>query len=172
MNETFKMILVLVAVSVISAIALTLVYEKTNPIIEENRKQELNSALYEVLPEADEFKEINFDFSGTNILRAFKGLRNNEIIGYVFLSETPGFQSYIKVLIGTDTEKIVNVKILEHLETPGLGSRITQKEFLLQFKNTEIKTKEYDTITGATISSTAVVNSVKETEDYILKIIK
>ena len=168
MNETIKMVLVLLIVSVISAVSLTLVYQKTSPIIEKNKQHELNVALKEILSEATKFEEINLDFSGTDIITAYKGLKNNEVIGYVFLSETPGFQGYIKVLVGTDTQQIINVKILEHLETPGLGSRITQQEFLKQFQNSEII--NYDSITGATISSSAVITSIKETQDYILKL--
>jgi len=166
MNESLKMVLVLMIVSILSAVALTLVYELTYPIIQENKLGELKSALEEAIPNADNFNEMDLDYTGTHIIKSYKALKNNEIVGYAFLSETPGFQGYIKVLIGITEEKILNVIILEHTETPGLGSRITDKEFTNQFKDE----KEYDSITGATISSTAIIDSVNEVKDYLKKL--
>ena len=48
---------------------------------------------------------------------------------------------------------------MEHLETPGLGARIEEEEFLDQFIG---KPEKIDAITGATISSTAVIDTVEE----------
>ena len=170
MNETLRMVLTLTIVCVFSAVSLALVYEKTSPIIQENKVRELNSALKKVLPDAENFEEIYPALSG-NIKRVFKGLKNNEVIGYAFLSEAPGFQSFIKVLLGTDKEKITKVVVIEHLETPGLGERITEDDFLSQFRDKSMDYQKFDTITGATISSSAVISSVKETEDYITQMI-
>ena len=74
-----------------------------------------------------------------------------------------GFGGTIKILIGVDnSKKITGTKILEHLETPGLGERITEDEFLEQFVNKPItlQANEIDAITGATISSTAIIDTI------------
>lgn len=166
MNESIKMVLVLVAVSIVSAIALTIVYEFTYPIILENKLGELKSSLESVIPNADLFEEIDMDYLNTHITKSYKALESNQIVGYAFLLETPGYQGNIKLLVGTDKNEILNVVILEHTETPGLGSRITDEQFTGQFKGSE----EFDAITGATVSSNAVINAVNEVKDYIKKI--
>jgi len=170
MNETLHMLLVLFVASVLSAAALTIVYEKTQPLIEKNNGNSLDLELHEVLPNAEQFEEISFNVSGTNIVQTYKGLSNNRIVGYVFLSRTPGFSDYIKILIGTNKQQITDVKIIENAETPGLGSRITEDSFLSQFRNKDINTHEFDAIAGATISSSAVINAITETESFINKL--
>lgn len=170
MNETLQMILVLVVVSIISAAALTVVYEETQPIIQKNKMNALEQALHEVLPNAEQFEETSFDVSETNLVQIYKGLAGNRVVGYVFVSKTHGFSDYIKILIGTNTQQITNVKVIEHAETPGLGSRITEDSFLSQFKNRDINYQEFDAITGATISSSAVIDAVTEAESFIKKL--
>jgi len=68
------------------------------------------------------------------------------------------------ICIGIDKEgKILAVKILSHNETPGLGSNIAQPSFLHKFKNRSVgEIGKQDAITGATISSSAVINALKE----------
>ena len=170
MNETLKLAITLMVISVLSAAALAVVYEKTNPIIQANKIGKLNDALKEVLP-AESFEEQN-PLGDKRVFKAFD--KENNEIGIAVLSPAPGFQSIIKVLIGIDTKtkSITNIKILEHLETPGLGSRIEEPDFLCQFKQQELEKQDFDAITGATISSIAVIDSVKETANEILKLVE
>lgn len=167
MNETTKMILVLVIISILSAIALSITYESTIDTIEERKAAELKAALNEVFP-SESFEEIEIpeELSKRNVKRMFQAKD-----GLVVLIEQPGFQSNILVLIGIDLVKmqVTNIKILDHLETPGLGSRIEEAEFLSQFKNKKLEQQEFDAITGATISSTAVINAVMSASVGIIK---
>ncbi len=58
---------------------------------------------------------------------------------------------------------ITGINVISQAETPGLGSKITEPKFTDKFKGKSIA--EIDTIdgvTGATISSNAVKNSIKE----------
>ncbi len=76
------------------------------------------------------------------------------------------------MLVSLDTDlKIRDVKILHHGETPGLGDQVEDKSFLDQFKGKALsqivllkaETKEnIQAISGATISSRAVTNGVKD----------
>ena len=102
-----------------------------------------------------------------------------EPVGVAFEAVGNGFQGKISIMVGisTDFSKINGIKILEQIETPGLGTKIvidpTNKKdpfwFPNQFKNliTEpmievVKNKkpskptEIQAITGATISSKAI----------------
>jgi len=94
--------------------------------------------------------------------------------GYAFESSIMGFQDEITAVIGVDKnmEEIKGIIILKCLETPGLGGEITKEKFLKQFRGknppfTVVKTvprEKYDiqAVTGATISSRAVVKMINE----------
>jgi len=172
MREEFRLTLTLVVICILSAVALSLAYEKTNLIIQENKDKQLKDALKDVLPSAESFEEIKLSSDGIKMV--FKGLDKGKVIGLVLLTEKAGFQSFIKTLIGIDlsTKEITNVKILEHLETPGLGSRIEENIFLTQFQKQPLTGQKIDAITGATISSKAVIDSVKESTNEILRLIE
>lgn len=176
MNESTRMILTLVIVSLVSTISLSFVYDKTEPIIKEKKLEELRRSLNQVIPTADRFEEdgelkelISEERGG--IKKVFNAYKNNEKTAIALLMDSIGFGGTIKILVGIDinSKKITNTKILEHLETPGLGERIAGNEFLAQFTDKSIKLNEndIDAITGATISSTAVIKTITENVNKI-----
>ncbi len=69
---------------------------------------------------------------------------------------------------GVDTEyTVTGVKIMTHAETPGLGAKITESFFTDQFNGVAVSdlmlSKDggaIDTITGATVSSQAVIDGI------------
>lgn len=96
---------------------------------------------------------------------------NGERIGYAFLAVGSGYGGDINILVALeDAETIKGIIIVSHQETPGIGSRVAKGEFTDQFTGLDINDVSLkqdgghiDGITGATISSKAVVNAVKET---------
>ena len=172
----------LVVISIISGVALSLTFDATDPIIQQNKVDDLIKSLSDVLA-ADSFEEV--DISTGSILKVYKGFdKEGKLVGLVVLSEQAGFQSYIKILTGIDikSRKITKVKVLEHLETPGLGARIDEDEFLSQFQDKWLKEEvdgvtsatvaTVDAITGATISSSTVIGTVGESLEGVLRLIK
>lgn len=95
-------------------------------------------------------------------------------IGYVAtVYSDEGYGGRIKISLGYDLEqkKLNGIEILDSNETAGLGAKIKEEEFLTQYNNKKHKelklvkgSKSNDdeivAISGATISSTAVTNSV------------
>jgi len=80
-------------------------------------------------------------------------------------------------------ERILGIDILESQETPGLGAKIDEDLFKNQFRGKEkfplklVKLKkpqeeEIEAITGATISSRAVVNLVNSLVEELKEFIK
>ena len=74
-----------------------------------------------------------------------------------------------------DLERITSLEILEQVETPGLGTKVTEEPYKGQYKNlvtspkiewvkgkAPSKPNEIQAITGATISSKSVVAIVNE----------
>jgi electron transport complex protein RnfG len=93
-------------------------------------------------------------------------------VGFAILGEEPGFQDVIRLIFGFDaqTGQVLGMKVLESKETPGLGDKIEKDTaFVAEFAGagTPIEgvkrgagsgaPEEVDMITGATISSRAVI---------------
>ena len=72
------------------------------------------------------------------------------------------------MIVGMNTYgKVTGIKILSMSETPGLGTQANTPEFIGQFLGKTIKSKlkakqDIDAISGATISTQAVANGVRE----------
>ncbi len=111
---------------------------------------------------------------GAKLPEIFAGFnQSGEYLGMAIPQGEPGFQDVIGALFGFDphSAKVIGFEVLESKETPGLGDKIMKdKSFTDTFKallvDPEIlavkpgkKTQEnqVETITGATISSKAVV---------------
>ena len=75
-------------------------------------------------------------------------------------------------MLGVLPDGAINgVEIVKHSETPGLGAKIVNPEFRLQFKGKSIENTRFmlkkdggdiDQVTGATISPRAIVKAIKE----------
>ncbi|MEG8989069.1 FMN-binding protein [Ignavibacteria bacterium 4148-Me] len=168
MKKTIKIIVVLTIIGIISGALLTKVNEWASPLIAANKKAETEKGIFLVQPDGKYYEKIN-----TNDIEIYKVFDDNKnFIGYSLAFEGNGFQGKIRLMVGlsTDLNKITSLEILEQVETPGLGTKITEEPFKNQFKGLQtfpqinwIKGKtpeepnEIQTITGATISSKSVV---------------
>lgn len=165
-KEMVGVLLKLVVMSVVAAAVLGAVYIPTQGqlIIYKIAQKEL--ALKDVMPLADHFDSVK---SGEEILfyRALDA--NNNLVGYCFFQDQSGSQSTITLAGGIDTDyKVTGVKILSHAETPGLGAKIVESAFIDQFKGVaqsdlmlSKKGGAIDAITGATVSSQAVIDGIQ-----------
>ena len=166
MKEITRYSIVLLVICLISAGMLALIYNIAEPRINQQRKLEEERAIEEVLPQAPDVIE-KVEQEGLVFYKAKDA--QGQFIAYVFITEAYGYSSNIRTVVSLKPNgKIMAIKVLEHQETPGIGSRITEDEFLNQFKNKNIN-EQFDAITGATISSGAVIDSIKEKAQEILQ---
>ncbi len=101
-------------------------------------------------------------------------------IGYAFLATGAGYSGEISILVGLEnSEAVKGIIILSNQETPGIGSRITESDFTDKFIGLNIddialrqEGGQIDGLTGATISSKAVVDAVRETAVEKVKLIE
>lgn len=113
------------------------------------------------------------------VYRAFLGGTPEAALFVV--SAPDGFSGPIKLLIGIETDgAITGVRVLSHRETPGLGDFIDSRKsnWIEQFKRKSLAAPDaalwalqrdggdFDQVTGASITSRAVVKAVKETLLY------
>jgi H+/Na+-translocating ferredoxin:NAD+ oxidoreductase subunit G len=164
-----------------SALILAGIYSFTAPLVRELKVSEIQNSLKELVPEAIRFHKITKE----NNTHYYKGYnKNNKLVSYILPVNGKGYSSTIEMLVAvTPAKNIINVTVLSQQETPGLGTRIIEvKEneskpwFLEQFvskKASALKLKKdggtIDAITGATISSKAVVDSVANSVENFKK---
>jgi len=148
---------------VLVAVTLLVVTESfTGPVVEKRLQQQIIDQMEGMFPNVSDW-EFEDDL--------YTLYTNSEKIGYAFLATGAGYHGEISILVGLeDAETVKGVVILSQTETPGVGSRITEPDFLNQFIGVSIDDIALsqdggliDGLTGATISSRAVVDAVKQT---------
>lgn len=94
--------------------------------------------------------------------------------GYLMTVTEKGYGGDIKVMVGVDTTgKITAVKVISAAdETPGLGQKVTKKDFYSKYTGKTVDSPKIDTITGASISSGAVNDAVQKAADILSAVIK
>lgn len=179
MNLATRMIVVLTAVGLISGSFLAIVGQVTKERILFNKRQEMEMAAMEVVPGTHSVQMIYEDRD----LAIFENRDEaGQIIGYAVKATGIGFQDKIVLEVGLDLElsKILALTIIDQKETPGLGAKITDQETFLRYWQNRDCTQplslrkppvsdpaslapyEVNAITGATISSQAVLTIVNE----------
>ena len=185
MNTFIKMFLNLVIVAAFSGAVLAAVFSVADPMIQANKAKELKESIFKVLPEAKDFKMLEKELGPKEKFTLYLGVDEaRKPVGVAFKADGGGFQGNVGVMVGLDLDylKLKNIEILDQLETPGLGDRIREASFKDQFKGVEVQPKvEYikyrkpekpnqiQAITGATISSDAVVKNINNAIAKLMK---
>lgn len=129
MRDVLKLTVLLTVVCVLNGLALGLVYEVTRGAIAQTAAQALAESLKLVVPRADRFSETKeCPLPGGRAISYHEAYsRSGELVGYALAGERQGYQSVLKVLVGINTQGVIQeVKVLEQAETPGLGARIDE----------------------------------------------
>ena len=184
MNKVLKMFLNLTVIGVLAGGLLAVIFSVADPLIQANKEKELKESIFVVLPEAKDYLVMEKTV-GKQKLTLYKGIDGfGNAVGVAFKAEGSGFQGKIVTMVGLglDYLQLKGIKVLEQLETPGLGNRISEDSFQGQFKGVEVKPRiEYiknrkpekpnqiQAITGATISSDAVVKHINKSVEMVLR---
>lgn len=181
MRDIIKPTIVLFLICTIVTMALALTNYATKDVILEQVRLQEESARREVFSEAEDFEEIQGlegivepDAEERLVRKAYKSLKGGEVIGRVYSVESKGYGGVISIAVGIDNNgKTTGVKVVSHSETPGLGSKAKDEPFLSQLvgiipkdtltvvKASGSKEEEIDAVSGATISSKAIVKAVQ-----------
>jgi electron transport complex protein RnfG len=160
-KDIIKLSVFLTIACIIAAAALSITYVATKDKIQQQKNAALNLALSkECLPGTCSVKEEKDHFVGLD--------KKGKKMGYAFRVSPQGYGGAIDMVVGIDMKgNVVGVKILSMNETPGLGMQAIEAKFLKQFTGKTVKSplkakKDIDAITGATITSQAVADGVKE----------
>lgn len=161
MREMLKYGFILGLICFLSSSVLAIVNSITEPKIKLQREKEEGAAFNEVMPESSGFKP---RYRDEKIIYYTAYDTSNKLNGFIVKAKVKGYSADIETAAGLNLRlEIVNIKILSQNETPGLGNGITETAFLGQFKGRGMDNlHEVQAITGATISSGAVINSVRD----------
>ena len=158
-NDIVKPVVVLTVICVVVAGLLGITNGLTAPIIAKNAALVADAARIELLPDATEgFDPVEVDMNG--IIDMYKAKNG---VGYTITSFANGYGGPIKFMVAYDNDgKIINLKVLELSETPGIGDKILADSFLSQFigKSEELTKSNCDLISGSTISSNATLEAL------------
>ena len=183
-ESTLKnMVMSLTLIALVASACLGFVYELTKEPIALSVLNKKLDAIKQVVPEFDNNPNNEMYRLPTgegDSLEIYPAKKNGEILGYaVNTYTTKGFSGNISLIAGFKTDgTIVNISVLEHKETPGLGSKMTDPGFSDQFtgKNPAefmLKVKKdggpVDAITAATISSRAFCDAVQRAYNTLQK---
>lgn len=178
-KSTFITILAsLTCFCLIAGTALAVANKLTEDKIATAKAAALQEAIKKVAPEfdndpsAEQYRAATADGDSLTIYPAKKG---GKLVGAAVETNTKkGFGGEIRIMVGFDADqKIVNYSVLEHNETPGLGSKMEEwfrtdkgKQSVLgrDMKGGALKVSkdggEVDAITAATISSRAFLDAI------------
>lgn len=185
-SSFFNMLLVLTAVTLAAAVSLGFVYELTRGPIEKARLARQMRAINAVLgeysndPWLEQFKVLSIH--GEDSVEFFPATVDGTLTGMAVKGySSKGYNGDIWIMVGFKVNgDISNVYVIEHRETPGLGSKINDESFIDQFTGRDPQTSdmrvtkdggEINAISGATITSRAfseaVVKASKEYKKYL-----
>lgn len=188
--------LVLFAITLVSGLCLGFVYDITKGPIEQATIAANNKTYQQVLSSASAFADMEgseaavAELNASGALASFGGVAvesvlegtdaSGAVVGYVINSlSNDSYGGAVKVSVGLDADGVIaGVGIREINDTPGLGLKAKEPDFLNQYTGKQVDSlvvtktgaaadNEIDSISGATITSDAVTNAVNAALYYL-----
>jgi Na+-transporting NADH:ubiquinone oxidoreductase subunit C len=189
MMAKIKMVLFVLILGTILSSALIAVNTFTTPLIEKNQAVKLQKTILSAfgysytIEDLEETYNKNITVMGEGDSLYYKA--ENGLLAFPYKGK--GFQGEITgvIAMASDIKTISGLAILSQVETPGLGSRIGEEAFLGQFPGQKFNPEliytsagsadsesEIDGISGATLSSKAIINILNDNIVLINKIME
>jgi len=168
-----KSVIVLTCICLAAALLLSYINLITRDAIAANEKAEALRMVQKVLTDFDNnLDEEKVEIEGITVYRGFK---DGAFTGAAIQTESrQGYGGTIKVMLGVDEQgKVTGLEVVSHTETPGLGTKVTAGEWKEQLRGMSLATGAWkvrkddpggvvDEVTGATISSRAVIEAAEQ----------
>ncbi len=171
----------------LSGLIIVSVFEATRPTIAAYQAKVLRQTVFKVLPGTIHMQRLVYregrllvkEAEDQNEEALFGGYdAQGRLLGYAIPGAGQGFQDTIRLIYGylPAVRRVVGIEILESRETPGLGDKIYKDAaFMADFRalaidpqivavkrGTKAAANQVNAITGATISSKAVVRIINQ----------
>ena len=184
-----KPVIALTLIAALAGVALSGVFSMTKDPIEANELAKKRESYTIVCEDAADFKDIesaqkaieslsggsygNGKFGSTTIDEALEAVdANGNTVGYVFaITNRNAYNPPIKLALGVRPDgSIIRIAFIELNETPGKGSKADEPAFKDQFIG-QTATDGVDVMSGATVTSKAVLNAVNAGLDFFRNVI-
>lgn len=175
MKSSLKnMVVVLGCITLVASLCVGLVNKITFEPIEKAKAENIQTALKNVLPEFDASEEEAMTVDELPVI-VHTAKAGDQVVGYaVETMTTKGFSGVFRLMVGFRASgEVYNINVLEHSETPGLGSKMGDEgnSLLTSFKDKNPANMkqplavvkdggDVQALTAATISSRAYVDAV------------
>ncbi len=184
--------------AVVFGSGLAVIYAWTNPLYLANQEKATLESIAKTIPGADTAQ--NLQTSEVESIKEYRVYRvfdspedgKEKLLGWAYVAKGKGFGGDIKLLIGLNPQAtgLVGIYVLEDVETPGIGHKINDEvpwlskfrprdgkalsldRNLVVIKTVPKKPYQIQAITGATISSKAVVSIINDTAGEVAAQIK
>ena len=180
-----KLGIILFIITFCVALVLGFVNSITKDQIAYQAQLEIDNAIASIYPDSTETTELAVPAKKnkkriSSVYAAYGA--DGELMGFAVASSPNGFGGAIDLMVGVLPDGTVkSVRVLStNSETPGLGTRVTEEDFITQFdgnkapiaviKNAQPGPSEIRAISGATISSTAVTTGVNLAVEVAAKV--
>lgn len=135
----------------------------TEPIIKANAAKAEAENLKKIFVNTTDFAAVDLNVDKDSPI---VGIYEAKGSGYAYKVTVNGYKAPITFLIGIGNDaKFVGYEVLEIEDTAGIGTKVKEDDFIKTFVDKDVDTK-IDTIGGATISSTAVVNGINAAVEH------
>ena len=170
-------VVILVVISVITTALLAITNYVSSPIIARNQEASATATRKELLPDADSFTAAEGEYlaSDDQSVKVSEVYAADNGAGYVITVVTKSFGGDLTMMVGLDPQgTITGVEVTDNSDTPGVGSKDMQPEYLAQYDGLSELTSEnvkketsvtsdgtaFEYITGASVSGTAIHKGV------------
>ncbi len=170
----------ILTLGVVFAVLLAGAQTSLAPRIDANLTRALNEAIGQVVPGVAKTESLMVPGYDRAVYKCLG--RDGQLVGWAIDASGAGFADKIRLVAGLspDTTRITGLKVIENVETPGLGNKIADESWARQFRGLEADRRvavqkrppaaernEVQAITGATISSRAVADIVSDALDRV-----
>lgn len=156
--------IILGIIALVAAVALAVTNMITKGPIQERAAAALRDAFNAVMP-AEDYEEITVP-SGYEVSGLYAAKNGDEVVGYCVTASANGYNGPVAVNLGVGADGLVAgcaVGDTSFAETPGFGARAKEESFQEQFIGLDaVNGGSFDALSGATITSTAVLNATNE----------
>ena len=170
MNKILRLVITLFLITAVVAAALACVNAITKDAIAANQEKKTQDALAVVLPDAGKLEKVALSGDTGIVSEVYTDGSN-----YAVKVLPGGFDGEITMMVGIADGKITGISVISHTETPGLGAVAAAQNakgeaFRSQFvgQSGELTVgNQIDAMSGATITSNAVVTGVNAALSYV-----
>lgn len=168
MKNIVKLTVFLAIVAGLAGGALSFVNGMTDPIIQEQKIASVKENLVKIYSSGEEFKALDVSLSDyPALVLVYEADKGGSAVGYIYETSAQGYGGQVRALIALDKDGTYKgLQIIDcSTETKGIGDQVAGEAFISSVVGKNIG-DSIDTISGATISSTAVVEGIEQATQH------